>query len=56
MAESAMANLAGNLFSWYEKHNAIPDGIRLDEQTQAECPEVRAEVLKVAGFESFSTL
>jgi hypothetical protein len=52
----AMANLTVNLYSWYEKRGAVPTGTEIDEQTTATCPDVRAEILKVAGIESFATL
>lgn len=52
----AMANLTVNLFTWYEQRGAIPNGSEIDQQTMSECPDVRTEVLEVAGIESFATL
>lgn len=52
----AGSNLAVNLFDWYDKQGAVPEGALIDQQTKAQCPEVRTQVLKVAGFESFATL
>jgi hypothetical protein len=52
----AMGNLAGNLYSWYEKQGAVPIGSEMDEQTQQACPDVRTEVLKLAGTQSFASL
>lgn len=53
----AMANLTVNLYSWYEKRGAaVPTGTEIDEQMAATCPDVRAEIFKVAGIESFATL
>lgn len=52
----AMANLAGNLFAWYDEQGAVPNGTEIDEQTLQECPDVRTEVLATAGIESFATL
>lgn len=54
--EGASANLTGNIFGWYQDRGAIPDGSLIDQQTKAECPAVRTEVLAVIGFESFATL
>jgi hypothetical protein len=33
-----------------------PVGSDMDEQTLAECPEVRTKVLKAGGLQSFATL
>ncbi|GAA0899313.1 hypothetical protein [Virgisporangium aurantiacum] len=52
----AMANLTVNLYSWYEKRGAVPTGSEIDRQTQQECPDTRAEVLTLAGMDSFATL
>jgi hypothetical protein len=32
-----MGNLAGNLYSWYEKQGAVLIGSEMDEQTQQAC-------------------
>jgi hypothetical protein len=50
-----MGNLAGNLYSC-EKQGAVPIGSEMDEQTQQACPDVRTEVLKLAGTQSFASL
>ncbi|ONI92839.1 hypothetical protein ALI22I_01580 [Saccharothrix sp. ALI-22-I] len=52
----AMANLTVNLYSWYEKQGAVPDGAQIDKQVQQECPDVAAQVYKLAGIKSFATL
>jgi hypothetical protein len=52
----AMANLTVNLSTWYDKQGAIPNGGELDEQTQSQCPDVRTEVLELAGIQSFAAL
>jgi hypothetical protein len=52
----AMANLTGNLYSWYDGQGAVPDGNQMDEQTLKECPDVRTEVLKTAGVKTFMEL
>lgn len=52
----AMANLTGNLYSWYEKQGAVPDGSQIDKQTQQECPDVAAQVYKLTGITSFASL
>ncbi|QTE30930.1 hypothetical protein [Pengzhenrongella sicca] len=51
-----MANLTVNLYTWYESQGAVPSGTELDEMTQAECPDVGAEALTLAGLESFTAL
>lgn len=52
----AMANLTLGLFSWYDEQGALPVGTELDALTQEQCPEVGAEVLRLAGVESFTAL
>ena len=52
----AMANVTANLFAWYDEQGAVPNGTELDALTQQDCPEVGAEVLKLAGVESFTAL
>ncbi|MFI7541268.1 hypothetical protein [Actinoplanes sp. NPDC049599] len=52
----AMARLTTDLASFYEDHGVTPVGSDMDEQTLAECPEVRTKVLKAGGLESFRTL
>ncbi|HWO63424.1 MAG TPA: hypothetical protein VNO31_25665, partial [Umezawaea sp.] len=52
----AMSNLTVNLYSWYEKKGAVPDGAQIDEQVAKECPDVAAQVYKLAGIKSFATL
>jgi hypothetical protein len=52
----AMANLTGNLYSWYDGQGVVPDGYQMDEQTLKECPDVRTEVLKAAGVKTFMEL
>jgi hypothetical protein len=52
----AMANLTVNLYSWYEKQGAVPDGARIDEQVAKECPDVAAKVYELAGIKGFASL
>lgn len=52
----AMAQMTMGLAGFYDEQGAVPDGSDMDEKSQAECPEVRAEVLKAAGVESFTSL
>jgi hypothetical protein len=52
----AMARLTTDLASFYEDHGVTPVGSDMDEQTIAECPEVRTKVLKAGGLDSFRTL
>ncbi len=52
----AMANLTTNLYSWYEKQGAVPDGAQIDKQVAEECPDVATRVYQLAGIKSFATL
>jgi hypothetical protein len=52
----AMANLTTNLYSWYEKQGAVPNGSQIDEQVGQECPDVAAQVYQLAGITSFASL
>lgn len=52
----AMANLTVNLYSWYEKQGAVPNGAQIDQQVQQECPDVAAQVYRIAGIKSFASL
>ncbi|MEV1328038.1 hypothetical protein AB0J20_00500 [Micromonospora costi] len=49
----AMARLATGLSGWYDERGAVPDGTQIDELTRDQCADVRAEVLKLAGVQSF---
>jgi hypothetical protein len=52
-----MGNLTVNLYSWYEKQGTVPPtGAQIDDQTKKECPDIRAELLKISGMRSFATL
>ncbi len=50
----AMAQLTMSLSSFYETHDKLADGTVLDAQTEASCPQVKAEILKAAGMTSFA--
>jgi len=52
----AMANLTANLFGWFDGQGAVPAGTEIDALTQQQCPDVRAEVLRLAGVDSFTAL
>ena len=52
----AMAQLTTSLAGFYENHEKVADGTVLDAQTEKECPQVRAEILKAAGMTSFADL
>ncbi len=52
----AMARLTVNLYNWYDKRGVTPNGAEMDQKTSKECPEIKAEVNKVAGIQSFATL
>ncbi|GAA3335726.1 hypothetical protein GCM10020358_05140 [Amorphoplanes nipponensis] len=53
---AAQAQLAIDLFTFYQKQGAVPAGRDIDEQTRAQCPEVRRQVLAAAGIDSFLIL
>lgn len=52
----AMSSLTVDLFTWYDNQGAVPNGADMDTLTLKECPDVRAEVIKLAGIEAFSAL
>ncbi|MEU8229670.1 hypothetical protein AB0C12_08690 [Actinoplanes sp. NPDC048967] len=52
----AMAQMTIGLFDFYDRNGAVPQGAEIDEKSKAECPDVRDEVLKAAGIESFTAL
>ncbi|MFD1324378.1 hypothetical protein [Micromonospora sonneratiae] len=53
----AMAQLTMGLSGWYDQQGgAVPNGAEIDRLTTAECPQVRTDVLKVAGITSFLAL
>jgi hypothetical protein len=54
--EGVMATLTLSLFSWYDEQGAVPSGFDIDEQTQAQCPDVGSEVLGLAGISHFTSL
>ena len=49
----AMARLAMGLSGWYDQQGKVPDGVEIDTLTKDQCADVRAEVLKLAGVQSF---
>jgi hypothetical protein len=53
---AARAQLAIDLFSFYQEQGAVPDGRQIDEQARTQCPAVRFEVLRVAGIDDFLIL
>ena len=53
---AAQAQLAIDLFTFYQDQGALPVGRDIDEQTRTRCPAVRSEVLRAAGIDSFLIL
>jgi hypothetical protein len=52
----AMAQMTIGLADFYDRNGAVPQGAEVDEKSKAECPDVRDEVLKAAGIQSFTSL
>lgn len=52
--ERARAQIAAAIADFYDEREAVLDPRALDEQTLADCPEIRARVLKLAGATSFT--
>jgi hypothetical protein len=52
----AMAQMTVGLADFYDRNGVVPQGAEVDEKAKAECPDVRAEVLKAAGIQSFTSL
>ena len=50
------ANLAGNLFGFFQSHGIPADGAQLDDATKAQCPDVRSQILVLSGLTSFTQL
>ena len=50
------ANLAGNLFGFFQSHGVPADGAHLDDATKAQCPDVRSQILVLSGLTSFTQL
>jgi hypothetical protein len=50
------ANLAGNLFGFFQSHGVPADGAHLDDATEAQCPDVRSQILVLSGLTSFTQL
>ncbi len=50
------ASLAGNLFGFFQSHGIPADGAQLEAATLAQCPDVRTQILKLAGLTSFAEL
>ena len=50
------ANLAGNLFGFFQSHGVPADGAQLDDATKAQCPDVRSQILVLSGLTSFTQL
>ncbi len=50
------ANLAGNLFGFFQSHGVPADGAQLDDATKAKCPDVRSQILVLSGLTSFTQL
>ena len=50
------ANLAGNLFGFFQSHGVPADGAQLDDATRAKCPDVRSQILVLSGLTSFTQL
>ncbi|GAA3335724.1 hypothetical protein GCM10020358_05130 [Amorphoplanes nipponensis] len=52
----AMAQMTIGLADFYDGKGAVPDGADIDEKSRAQCPDVRTEVLRAAGIDSFTAL
>jgi hypothetical protein len=52
----AMAQMTIGLADFYDRNGAVPQGADVDEKSKAECPDVRDDVLKAAGIQSFTSL
>jgi hypothetical protein len=50
------ASLAGNLFGFFQSHGIPADGAQLEAATLAQCPDVRTQILTLAGLTSFGEL
>ena len=50
------ANLAGNLFGFFQSHGIPADGSQLDAATTGQCPDVRSQILVLSGLTSFTQL
>ena len=50
------ANLAGNLFGFFQSHGVPADGAHLDDATEAQCPDVRSQILVLSGLTGFTQL
>ena len=53
---AAMTQVTTELFDFYQQKDLVPPDQELDPLTRAECPQVRTEVLKTIGFDSFVEL
>lgn len=50
------ANLAANLFGFFQDNLIPPDGAAFDAAVMAQCPAVRTEVLTLVGLDTFASL
>ncbi|MGW3606832.1 hypothetical protein [Micromonospora sp. NPDC005161] len=48
-----MGRLATGLSGWYDERGGVPDGSEIDKLSREQCADVRTEVLKLAGVQSF---
>jgi hypothetical protein len=47
---AAQAQLAIDLFAFYQEQGALPVGKEIDDQARSQCPAIRFEVLRAAGI------
>jgi len=52
----AVVQLAGDYLNWTtaDSSRALPDAAAMDTLTEASCPEIRTNVLKIIGSDSFA--
>ena len=53
---AAQAQVAVDLFTFYQEQGAVPVGREIDEQARTQCPAVRFDVLQTAGIKDFMIL
>lgn len=53
---AAQAQLAIDLFTFYQEQGAVPVGREIDEQARTQCPAIRFDVLQTAGIDNFLIL
>jgi hypothetical protein len=53
---AAQAQLALDLFAFYQEQGAVPVGQDIDDQARTQCPAIRFEVLRAAGIKDLLIL